>query len=67
MGVGRMINNSITHTNLHKPNNKLGIVGALWCMDESWANIDSQNSPRLGLGESHHLPLYNILCAWPWD
>ncbi len=19
-----------------------------------------------GLGESHHLPLHNILCAWPW-
>jgi hypothetical protein len=20
-----------------------------------------------GLGGSHHLPPYNILCAWPWD
>jgi hypothetical protein len=27
---------------------------------------NSQDSPRFKLGRSHHLPLYNILCAWPW-
>jgi hypothetical protein len=29
------------------------------------ANSDSQDSPRLGLGGSHHLPPYSILCASP--
>jgi len=29
------------------------------------ANMDSQDSPRPGLGGSHHLPPYNILYAWP--
>jgi hypothetical protein len=27
--------------------------------------MDSQDSPWPGLGGSHHLPPYNILCAWP--
>ncbi len=32
-----------------------------------WAmgNLDSQDSPRSGLGGSHHLPPYSILCASP--
>jgi hypothetical protein len=34
-------------------------------MDEPRANTDLQNSPRLVLGGSHHLPPYNIFCAWP--
>jgi hypothetical protein len=29
--------------------------------------MDSQNSPWPGLGGSHHLPPYSILCAWPRD
>ncbi len=28
-------------------------------------NPDTQDSPRLGLGGSHHLPPYSILCASP--
>jgi len=28
-------------------------------------NSNSQDSPWLGLGGSHHLPLYSILCASP--
>jgi len=28
--------------------------------------MDSQNSSQCGLGGSHHLPPYSILCAWPW-
>jgi hypothetical protein len=28
--------------------------------------LDSQDSPRLGLRGSHHLPPYNILCTSPW-
>ncbi len=27
---------------------------------------DSQNSSRLKLGGSHHLPPYSILYVWPW-
>jgi hypothetical protein len=34
-------------------------------MDEPRANVDSQNSLRLGLGGSHHLPPYSIFCASP--
>jgi hypothetical protein len=29
-------------------------------------NSDTQDSPRPGLGGSHHLPPYSILCASPW-
>jgi hypothetical protein len=29
-------------------------------------NTDTQDSPRPGLGGSHHLPPYSILCGWPW-
>jgi hypothetical protein len=29
------------------------------------ANLDSQDSPWPGLGGSHHLPPYSILCAFP--
>jgi len=28
--------------------------------------LDSQDSPRSGLGGSHHLPPYSILCVTPW-
>ncbi len=28
--------------------------------------MDSQDSPRPGPGGSHHLPPYNIVCAFPW-
>jgi hypothetical protein len=28
--------------------------------------LDSQDSPRLKLGGSHHLPPYSILCTFPW-
>jgi len=36
-------------------------------MEKSWVNMNSQDSPWLRLGGSHHLPTYSILCAWPWD
>jgi hypothetical protein len=29
-------------------------------------NLNTQDSPWLGLGGSHHLPPYNILCSSPW-
>ncbi len=28
-------------------------------------NTNAQDSPRLGLGGSHHLPPYSIFCGWP--
>jgi len=28
-------------------------------------NTDTLDSPRPGLGGSHHLPPYSILCGWP--
>jgi hypothetical protein len=28
--------------------------------------MDSQDSSQPRLGGSHHLPMYSILCAWPW-
>jgi hypothetical protein len=30
------------------------------------SNSDTQDSSRLGLGGSHHVPLYSIFCASPW-
>jgi hypothetical protein len=67
MGLGRLASTSITHTDLHKPNNKLvsAQLKHFWCTDESWANLDSQNSPRPKFGVNHHLPPYSILYAWP--
>jgi len=34
-----------------------------------WAmgNSNSQDSSRPGLGGSHHLPHYSLLCASPWE
>jgi hypothetical protein len=36
-----------------------------WCWDKPWATLDSLDSPRPGLGGSHHLPPYSILCVAP--
>ncbi len=33
--------------------------------DKPRATLDSFDSPRLGLGGSHHLPPYSILCTTP--
>jgi hypothetical protein len=68
-GLGKLTSNSITHTDLHKPNNKLvsALVEHFLCTDEPWANTDSQDSPQPTLGGSHHFPSYNIFCAWPRD
>jgi hypothetical protein len=62
-GLGRTINESIIHMDLHKPNNKLIIVYLkhYWCMNEPHVHTNSQNSPQLGFRGSHHLPPYNII------
>ncbi len=69
MGLGRVISNSIIHTYLYKPNNMLisAWLKHFWCMDKPHANMDSQDSPHLELGGSHHRPPYSIIYAWPWD
>jgi hypothetical protein len=36
-------------------------------MDKPQANTNSQDSSWLRFGGTHHLPSYNILCAWPRD
>ncbi len=66
-GLRWVINESIIHINLHKPNNKLVNVWLkhFWCMDEPRVYIDTQNSPWSGLGGNHHLPPYSILYPWP--
>jgi hypothetical protein len=38
---------------------------SFWCWDKPQATLDSLDSPRPGLGGSHHLPPYNILCVCP--
>jgi hypothetical protein len=35
-------------------------------LGQATGNTDSLDSPRPGLGGSHHLPPYSILCASPW-
>jgi hypothetical protein len=58
-GLGRLTSKSITHTDLHKLNNKLVNVQLehLLCTDEPRANTDSHDSPRPGLGEATTFPL----------
>ncbi len=42
-GLGRVTSKSITHTDLHKPNNKLvnDQLEHFWCMDKPHANTNS--------------------------
>jgi len=40
---------------------------SIWCWDKPWATLDSLDSPRPGLGGSHHLPPYSIICVTPWE
>ncbi len=35
-----------------------------WVLGQTTGDLDSLDSPRLGLGGSHHLPPYNILCSF---
>jgi hypothetical protein len=51
--------------NCHDQKASWSIVGALLVLGQTMGNSDSQNSPRPGLGGSHHLPPYSILCECP--
>jgi hypothetical protein len=39
------------------------ILHLFWCWDKPHATLDSLDSPWPGLGGSHHLPPYSILCV----
>jgi len=59
-----LLNYTVLHPN---PTNKLVRTHSapFWCWDKSQATLDSLDSPRPGLGGSHHLPPYSILCSSP--
>ncbi len=67
MGLGRMTSTYSLIRTCTKPNNKLisAQLERFWCQDKPWANLNSKDSPWPELGESHHLPLYSILCVSP--
>jgi len=67
MGLGRETNFSyFLKLALSEPTSWLiHILEHPWCYDNPHAILDSQDSPRPGLGGSHHLPPYNILCVTP--
>jgi hypothetical protein len=41
--------------------------GSTLVLGQATGNTDSLDSTRLGLGGSHHLPPYSILCVYPHD
>jgi len=61
-----LFNYAVLHPNL---TNKLVRIHSapFWCWDKPRANLDSLDSPRPGLGGSHHLPPYSILYSSPPD
>jgi hypothetical protein len=66
MGLGRVDKlHSLTRAYTQPTQSGYFIVGAFLVLGRATGNTDTQNSPRPGLGGSHHLPPYNILCASP--
>jgi len=61
---GKLLNFSVLHP---QPTNKLVNTHSehSWCWAKPRATLDSLDSPRPGLGGSHHLPPYSILCISP--
>jgi hypothetical protein len=58
---------STTHMDLHKTNTRWLVHSwSTFGVKTSHGQLDSQDSPRLRLGGSHHLPPFNILCASSW-
>jgi hypothetical protein len=62
--MDKLLSYSVLHP---KPTNKLVRTHSapFWCWDEPRATLDSLDSPWPGLGGSHHLPPYSILCSFP--
>jgi hypothetical protein len=53
-----------THTGLHTTHTKwLVLSWSTFGARTATSNTDTQDSPRPGLGGSHHLPPYSILCT----
>ncbi len=66
MGLGRIDKLQLLTRTCTKPTQGgQCIVGALLVLGRIMGNLNSQDSPRPGLGGIHHLPPYNILCASP--
>jgi hypothetical protein len=57
----------LLHGPASKTNHKLvcSHLGTPLVSGQATGNLDSLDSPRLGLGRSHHLPPYIILCSSP--
>jgi hypothetical protein len=57
----------LLHGPASKTNHKLVRThfAPFWCWDKPRATLDSLDSPWPGLGGSHHLPPYSILCVTP--
>jgi hypothetical protein len=57
----------LLHDLASKTNPKLVRIhsASIWCWDKPRVTLDSLDSPRPGLGGSHHLPPYSILCVTP--
>jgi hypothetical protein len=57
----------LLHGPASKTNHKLVRIhsASFWCWDKPQATLDSLDSPRPGLGRSHHLLPYSILCVAP--
>jgi hypothetical protein len=56
----------LTHTGLHTTHTKwLVLSWSTFGAGTTMGNTDTQDSPRPGLGGSHHLPPYSIFCDAP--
>ncbi len=66
MGLGRVDKlHSLTHACTQPTQSGQCIVGPPLVLGRATGNTDTQDSPRPGLGGSHHLPPYNILQTSP--
>ncbi len=66
MGLGRVDKlHSLTRAYTKPTQGGQCIVEALLMLGQATSNMDTQDSPRPGLGGSHHLPSYSILCTSP--
>ncbi len=58
---------SLVRVNLYPKTNQKGIslaFGTPLGVGTRHGHLNTQDSPRPGLGGSHHLPPYSILCGW---
>ncbi len=64
MGLGRVDKlHSLTRACTQPTQGGQCIVRAPLVLGRTTGNMDTQDSPRPGLGGSHHLPPYSILCS----